>query len=523
MATKRMKLMLGALPLFLLTLNVACGQRTSPDAVARAYVESLTGGSLTAFWSYDSRYNLEVRSAVENLPKPIWGERTQALRREWTNRIRRDRDPKQQFAGGCWQIFRPGAVASVLETRANTQGDDVVSWKVFVKVTFPSESEAPIFFHESRLRRIRGGIVVTDIAKVGPPDPGLRVSGSCQIISEGLSVWPVPPLEKERALELFKAATPDGEQPRVTLKARWGISFGDGLGGVRQADVARAQRLKAILVKYGVNLLNPHQDGTSYFVDGMTPPTDWSRYSLRSQWLDFGRDPLPTYALSESVDFALLSLQPTRDDEATGSFRITYNGCTPICTMLKEVYKAGGYSDIFVEDPMPELLNGKNKQAYFSWDIFEGWKLKGAATLADMAPQKQSTQMVTTAIPIPGVQVSYVHFFEAPPGQPPEKSQRVYRSSFESQSTRAVYWEVGLTHPAPGERIDFRIEARWYKPDGSQMAQQMVDRYVLPGWSNSYHNLGWGWAAAGHWAPGSYRVDLYVQSTRVASGTFRIE
>jgi hypothetical protein len=32
-----------------------------------------------------------------------------------------------------------------------------------------------------------------------------------------------------------------------------------------------------------------------------------------------------------------------------------------------------------------------------------------------------------------------------------------------------------------------------------------------------------GWADAGHWTPGTYRVELYVQERRVASGTFQIQ
>jgi hypothetical protein len=103
-----------------------------------------------------------------------------------------------------------------------------------------------------------------------------------------------------------------------------------------------------------------------------------------------------------------------------------------------------------------------------------------------------------------------------------EKSQRVYRFSFDAASTRSVYWELDLTYPDPIRQIDFKLDAFWYRADGSEMTHQTMNAFVKPTWKNSWHTLGFGWVDAGHWAPGTYRVDMYCQSTRVASGTFQI-
>jgi hypothetical protein len=138
-------------------------------------------------------------------------------------------------------------------------------------------------------------------------------------------------------------------------------------------------------------------------------------------------------------------------------------------------------------------------------------------------PETPPVSPSSTGIPIPGVKVSPLQFFEGPHDKTPEKSERVYRYTFDRASTRTVWWELNLTYPQPGQRIDFKVDAHWYNPDGSQMGQQTLDGYVQADWKGSWHTRGWGWADAGRWTSGTYRVELYVGNTRVASGTFQIE
>ena len=129
---------------------------------------------------------------------------------------------------------------------------------------------------------------------------------------------------------------------------------------------------------------------------------------------------------------------------------------------------------------------------------------------------------LSSGIPIPGVGVSGVRFYEGPFDSTPEKSTRVYRDSFTRLTTRTIYWELDLKFPAPGQRIDFPIDAIWYKSDGSQMTRQSIAAYVLGTWTASFHTTGYGWADPNHWAPGTYRVDLYYKNTQIATGTFQI-
>jgi hypothetical protein len=132
------------------------------------------------------------------------------------------------------------------------------------------------------------------------------------------------------------------------------------------------------------------------------------------------------------------------------------------------------------------------------------------------------TTTPAVGLPIPGLKTPTLQFYEGEHDTTPGKSKRVYRFSFDRFSTRSVYWELDLNYPSPGKRIEFQVDAFWYKADGTEMTRQTLSGYAQADWQSSWHTLGYGWADAGHWTPGTYRVDLYYRNMRVASGTFQI-
>jgi len=125
-------------------------------------------------------------------------------------------------------------------------------------------------------------------------------------------------------------------------------------------------------------------------------------------------------------------------------------------------------------------------------------------------------------LPMPGAKVLGIQFYEGPFTATPPRNTRVYRTSFYRLITRTIYWELDLKFPNPQQRIDFQIDAIWYRPDGSQMSQQATHAYVLPSWGVSYHSNGYGFTDPNHWAFGTYRVELYYKGTRLTSGSFQI-
>lgn len=137
-------------------------------------------------------------------------------------------------------------------------------------------------------------------------------------------------------------------------------------------------------------------------------------------------------------------------------------------------------------------------------------------------PESPPAPTPSAGLPIPGIKTPSVQFYEGPHDLAMEHDKRVYRYSFDRFGARAIYWELNLAYPPPGQRIDFQVDAIWFKSDGSEMTRQTLAAHVEGTWGSSWHTLGYGFAEPGHWIPGSYRVDFYYRSTRVASGTFQI-
>jgi hypothetical protein len=117
--------------------------------------------------------------------------------------------------------------------------------------------------------------------------------------------------------------------------------------------------------------------------------------------------------------------------------------------------------------------------------------------------------------------VTALRFYESALGAAMPHERR-YGNRFAGVGARFINWELNLAYPKRGTRQDFTIHEVWRRPDGSILNRTDYAAWVLPGWDTSYHLNGWGHPAGGSWAPGTYRVDLMVESRVVASGTFEI-
>ena len=123
--------------------------------------------------------------------------------------------------------------------------------------------------------------------------------------------------------------------------------------------------------------------------------------------------------------------------------------------------------------------------------------------------------------PIPGARVTEVKFFESGYNGV-ELGHRTYQTRFDHRTSHYINWELNLSCPALASRVDFTIHATWYNPDGTVFAQQNMNTYADAGWTQPALNLGRGWQRPGNWKRGFYRVELFVNGSRIATGSFQI-
>ena len=124
-------------------------------------------------------------------------------------------------------------------------------------------------------------------------------------------------------------------------------------------------------------------------------------------------------------------------------------------------------------------------------------------------------------IPSLNARVTELRFYEGG-WDSTSRDARVYTNIFSGLTTRYISWELNLAYPPQPERIDYEIEAVFYRPDGTVFSRQTAEAYVKEGRTNSWRSRGRGWREPRKWRPGVYKVELSIDEQLVASGEFEI-
>jgi hypothetical protein len=116
-----------------------------------------------------------------------------------------------------------------------------------------------------------------------------------------------------------------------------------------------------------------------------------------------------------------------------------------------------------------------------------------------------------------------LRFFESDPNALP-LADRKYKSEFIAEETRFINWELNLTHPAPGKKVNYDIEAAWMRSDGTIITRQIQHALMQPDWEYPYSSYLWGSKEpGGFWQPGDYKVELSVGGKVIAGGGFKVK
>ncbi len=99
---------------------------------------------------------------------------------------------------------------------------------------------------------------------------------------------------------------------------------------------------------------------------------------------------------------------------------------------------------------------------------------------------------------------------------------RNYGHTFTKSKTRYVSWDLNLEYPQNRRRVDFTIKSILYRADSSIVSEQTTQHYVNSDWTSSNHSVSFGQVKFGNWQVGSYRIDLYINGKKIASGSFTV-
>lgn len=124
-------------------------------------------------------------------------------------------------------------------------------------------------------------------------------------------------------------------------------------------------------------------------------------------------------------------------------------------------------------------------------------------------------------IPSLNAEVQELRFFESGYSVP-KKNNRKYTQDFSSSNTRYINWEINLKFPKPERNINFKIDAVWYKSDGTVITRSSSDGFLKQGWTSSYNNQAWGTKNGGFWKPGLYSLELSIDGKDVARRSFEV-
>lgn len=358
--------------------------RESEASVARRYALGLATNDFRPVWTYSAAFNNDITSGTKHLPQSMWKSEIQSVRKDWIRKIESDRNGRaRRFEDNCWVFFRPTVAVKIIETRGE---------KIFVKVSYPNEEKAPLTNDPNDIRferRLRAATVLMTVSR-GPAGRDFSVSQVCRVIDGTVELFPVRGLGNGVALELAKTAiTSSIDVKRIRpsihlLPMAWNVlvkSMGPGRGTL-QENINKTEEVIGLLQKYGVEV-KARIEGGYYQCYGMRAPESWANYENQAIRYSSGS---VAYVLAESVDIAIVDLKSEDANNAVATVRLAYEGCSPICKLVKELRNLGRMdggrawgslavgsttlsNDWLKEDSPAELL----LKVWYKHDYAQGW------------------------------------------------------------------------------------------------------------------------------------------------------
>jgi len=104
----------------------------------------------------------------------------------------------------------------------------------------------------------------------------------------------------------------------------------------------------------------------------------------------------------------------------------------------------------------------------------------------------------------------------------PAYGQRTFATAFDTRFTRFINWELTLRFDQVSAEMSVPVEVRYLRWDDSVHTTQNMQFYIGAGWDWGACWQGYGATTPNNWPPGTYTVEAYVSSRRVASAVFTV-
>ena len=104
-----------------------------------------------------------------------------------------------------------------------------------------------------------------------------------------------------------------------------------------------------------------------------------------------------------------------------------------------------------------------------------------------------------------------------------EEERKNTRTTFNQTSTRYMNIQLNIRNlQAGGASQNVTITYIYYNADGSVFNRSDRNHTIPSDWSTAWISSGYGWAEAGNWAPGRYRVEAWLGGRKFGENAFTI-
>ena len=141
----------------------------------------------------------------------------------------------------------------------------------------------------------------------------------------------------------------------------------------------------------------------------------------------------------------------------------------------------------------------------------------------DTTPVMRSTTFEAFIGQIPSFDaiVTNFRFFSSGSDRVP-LGERVFKASFDQRTARYIDWQLEFTAFVPTDELVIELRSVLYNSERDVVASDVLVNKVNPGQEYGYISWGLGLDEPGHWVPGHYWVEVFIDGTLAAAGGFEV-